>query len=160
MKNFISSLFIFFTFISFSQDNGWVGSSVQLEEDNIEQVIDTLFTGIKLGDSSMVSSVFHHDSRIQTIYSNKQNEPDLFEEKIITFLVAIGTPHEQVWNEQISNLIILVDDNLASVWMDYSFYIDKDFSHCGVNAMQLIKTTSGWKILSIIDTRRKENCNK
>ena len=160
MKRIISTLFILFAFVSFSQDNGWMGNQLQLEEDKIEQVIDSLFTGMRNGDSSMVHSVFHDDPKMFSSFTNKQNEPALFEGSLNEFLTAIGTPHEQVWNEIVSNLIIHVDDNLASVWMDYSFYVDEDFSHCGVNSMHLTKTDNGWKILNIIDTRRKENCTK
>ena len=152
MNRIIFSLFVVLSFNSFSQDN--------LETVEIEKVINSLFTGMKEGDSSIVHAVFHDDSRLQTSYTNKRNEPALHEENLIEFLIAIGTPHEQIWNERVSNLIIHVDDNLASVWMDYSFYVDENFSHCGVNTMQLVKTINGWKILSIIDTRRKDNCNK
>lgn len=53
---------------------------------------------------------------------------------------------------------ILIDGNLASVWTDYKFYIDDQFSHCGVNSFQLFKGKDGWKVIYIIDTRRKENC--
>jgi len=160
MKRILSTLFIFFTFLSFSQDNGWMGNQLQLEEEKIEQVIDSLFIGMRNGDSSMVESIFHDDSQLLSTYTNRLGEPLLSEGNLLEFLIAIGTPRESVWDEQISNLLIHVDDILATVWMDYSFYIDEDFSHCGVNSMQLIKTTEGWKILSIIDTRRKENCNQ
>jgi hypothetical protein len=54
---------------------------------------------------------------------------------------------------------VLIDGNLASVWTDYKFYIGEKFSHCGVNSFQLFKGDDGWKIIYIIDTRRKDNCN-
>jgi len=54
---------------------------------------------------------------------------------------------------------ILIDSQLASVWTDYKFYIGDKFSHCGVNSFQLVKLNDGWKIVYIIDTRRKEGCN-
>ncbi|HUH33176.1 MAG TPA: hypothetical protein VLZ28_04430, partial [Daejeonella sp.] len=54
---------------------------------------------------------------------------------------------------------VLIDDNLASVWTSYQFYIGDKFSHCGVNSFQLVKGKEGWKIVYLIDTRRKENCN-
>ena len=34
----------------------------------------------------------------------------------------------------------------------------KRFSHCGVDAFQLVKTAAGWKIFQLSDTRRKEKC--
>jgi hypothetical protein len=48
---------------------------------------------------------------------------------------------------------------MATAWTPYKFYLDKTFSHCGVNAFQLFKSENGWKIISILDTRRKEPCD-
>ena len=77
------------------------------------------------------------------------------------FLKAIGTPHPEVWNEKIWNTEIRIDDNLAQIWTDYAFYVDDRFSHCGVDAFQLVKETDGkWRIVHLIDTRRKEPCTK
>jgi len=55
---------------------------------------------------------------------------------------------------------ILIDGNLASVWTPYEFYFKGQFSHCGVNSFQLVKSNNEWKIQYIIDTRRKDNCKK
>ena len=72
------------------------------------------------------------------------------------FLKMVAKPHTEVYDERISFTSILIDDNLATAWTPYRFYIGETFSHQGVNAFQLVKTREGeWKILSIIDTRRK-----
>jgi hypothetical protein len=47
---------------------------------------------------------------------------------------------------------------MATAWVPYKFYRGRQFSHCGVNAFTLIKLTSEWKIGSITDTRREEQC--
>ncbi|QCK14320.1 hypothetical protein [Mangrovivirga cuniculi] len=74
------------------------------------------------------------------------------------FAVAVGTPHDEVYNEVIDNLEIKIDGPLASAWVPYKFYIGEQFSHCGVNVFELVKIDGNWKISSIIDTRRQENC--
>jgi hypothetical protein len=75
------------------------------------------------------------------------------------FKNAVGTPHEDIWDERISNVKIQLDGNLAQVWMNYSFYLNDKFSHCGVNAVQLIRTNNGWKMIHLADTRRLTDCN-
>jgi hypothetical protein len=47
---------------------------------------------------------------------------------------------------------------LAQAWCDYAFYVDKSYSHCGVDAFQLFKGKDGWKIFHLADTRRKTGC--
>ena len=75
------------------------------------------------------------------------------------FVQSAGGPRQDVWDEQISGLIIQQDGPLASAWMNYRFHRNEEFSHCGVNAMTLVRQEEGWKILSIIDTRRRQGCN-
>ena len=73
------------------------------------------------------------------------------------FAKAIGTPHNVVY-ERITFNDIKIDGDLASVWAPYKFYLGDKFSHCGVDVFSLMKTASGWKIIYIVDTRRKDNC--
>ncbi len=56
--------------------------------------------------------------------------------------------------------VIRIDADLAVVWTPYKFFVGKKFSHCGVNSFQLIKLNGNWKIQYLIDTRRKEGCDK
>jgi hypothetical protein len=73
-------------------------------------------------------------------------------------LKTVGTPHPEVHNEVIWDEKILVDGNLAQVWMSYAFYLGKKFSHCGVNAFQLTKVDGSWKIFHLAYTRQREGC--
>ena len=75
-----------------------------------------------------------------------------------SFVVAVGTPHDEVWDEQIFVYRVEEDGTLASVWTEYTFYLGAKMSHCGVNTFQVVDTEEGWRILNIIDTRRKDNC--
>ena len=124
----------------------------------VRQVLITMFDGMREGDSAKVSSVFRKDVRMFSSFKKSTGEPVLQEGKLSDFLKAVGTPHEEVWDERIYNVTILIDGDIAQVWTDYSFYLDKKFSHCGVDAFQMVKENNKWLIISLIDTRRKEGC--
>jgi hypothetical protein len=64
----------------------------------------------------------------------------------------------QVWDERLGATTVHVDGPLAVVWAEYSFYAGTKFSHCGVNAFQLVKTADGWRILALTDTRQRTGC--
>ena len=49
-------------------------------------------------------------------------------------------------------------DNLATVWVDYNFYVDDAIDHCGEDAFQLFRAPNGWKIIAVADTQRTEGC--
>lgn len=131
------------------------------EEAAIRKVIDQLFLGMERGDSTMARKTFARNANLYTLFRDKNNKPVLeHETSLKAFLDAVGTPHPDVWREEISNVIIHVDGDLGSVWCDYSFYAGKKFSHCGVDAFMLRRTDEGWKIFSLADTRRKAGCGE
>lgn len=129
------------------------------DENAIEGVIRRLFTGMEKGDSAMVNSTFRSDVAFVTIYRDAQNSPRLEREHSSEeFLKAVGTPHAAVWYEEIWGLVVHIDGDFAQVWCDYAFYLGHTFSHCGVDAFQLHRETTGWKIFQLTDTRRKAPC--
>jgi hypothetical protein len=134
--------------------------TAEAQKDEVEKTINNLFKGMLEGDSSLVHSTFHDEVSMFTTFVDDQGVNQLREGSLESFLNAVGTPHEEAWNEVISGLHIEVDDGLAQAWMNYSFYRGDQFSHCGVNTMQLVKVNQIWKILHLIDTRRKDNCNQ
>lgn len=122
--------------------------------------IHKLFDGMRAGDSSMVRAAFHATARLQTTFTDKEGNPQIHTGELDKFLVSIGTPREQIYDEQIWGYDVKIEDNLATVWTPYTFYLGETMSHCGVNAFQLAKTTDGWKIIQITDTRKKEGCQE
>ena len=127
----------------------------QSPEDEVQAVIERMFDGMRAGDSTMVRSVFHPEARLMTTFT-RDGKPMVHGGNIDGFVEAVGQPHDQVWDERISDVEIRIDDNLATAWMKYAFYLGDTFSHCGVNAFQLARTEEGWKVIQIADTRRKE----
>ncbi|MBA2746417.1 MAG: nuclear transport factor 2 family protein [Flavisolibacter sp.] len=130
----------------------------QSDEESVKHVINNLFDGMRNADSASVRQCFHADARLQTVLKNQAVKLRVGEESVNNFVRMIGMPHEKIYDERIKFDMIQIDGDLAVAWTPYSFYIGSDFSHCGVNAFQLVRTEKGWKILSIIDTRRKDNC--
>lgn len=128
------------------------------EQDAVFSVIKKLFDGMRAGDGEAVRSVFHPSARLQTTYTGQDGRPVLKSEPVEGFVEAVGKPREQVWDERLWSIEIQVDDNLATVWTEYTFFVDNITSHCGVNAFQLFKDNEGWKIIQITDTRRRVNC--
>jgi len=75
------------------------------------------------------------------------------------FIEALGRANE-AWNERMFAPEVRIDGTLATVWTEYDFHLGSQFSHCGVDAFQLLKTSAGWKIVALSDTARREGCEK
>lgn len=96
-------------------------------------------------------------ARLQTVIS-KQGDVSVRDEAISLFINSIGKAKAGTLGERLSGMDIKIDGELATAWTPYVFYFQDKKSHCGVNAFTLVKVNGNWKIQSIIDTRRKDNC--
>jgi hypothetical protein len=157
MSKCLRSLFLIFVSTSISLS---CFAQPTNEEASVKDVITKLFKSMELGDSAMLRSTFYPHTTLATVIRDKSGNAVLRpESSIAEFAKAVGTPHKEVWHEEIWNVKVQIDGDLAQVWCDYAFYVDKNFSHCGVDAFQLIKSKDGWKIFHLADTRRKAGCN-
>jgi hypothetical protein len=118
--------------------------------------VNALFDGMRAGDSTKVRNAFALGGTMMSVPENPKDSIALKKSSIDGFVKAVGRPHPDKWDEQIFHPKISVDGPMAIVWAPYKFYLGKTFSHCGVNVFTLIKISSGWKITSVTDTRRKE----
>ena len=125
-------------------------------EKEIVKPIETLFNSMKSADSLGVKNAFSGSAIMQTFGKNQEIRTD----KVEDFAKQVGSSKVGDLDERFTISKILVDGNMASVWVPYQFYYKGNFSHCGVNSFQLAKINNEWKIQYIIDTRRKENCIK
>ncbi|GAA4281996.1 nuclear transport factor 2 family protein [Gaetbulibacter aestuarii] len=149
---FILMLSIVFATTSYGQSN---------EQEQVKATIKTFFDGFHKGDSSMVASVMTRDAILQTIGKNKAGKTLLRQEGLDGLLKAIAyRPDDQKWDERLLDYDINIDGAMAHAWTPYEFWFNDAFSHCGVNSFQLFKSENGWKIIYLIDTRRRTGCTK
>ena len=125
-------------------------------EKEIVKPIENLFNAMKSADSLGVKNAFSNSAIMQTFGKNQEIRTD----KVEDFAKQVGASQAGDLDERFTISKILVDGNMASVWVPYQFYYKGNFSHCGVNSFQLAKINNEWKIQYIIDTRRKDNCIK
>jgi hypothetical protein len=127
--------------------------------DSVLAVVKQLFDGMRAGDSSVVRRVFHPNATLMT--SITRNGMGVIQRSTVDdFAKSVGTPHPAVYDERLFNPKVEIDGGLASVWVEYSFWLGTTFSHCGIDAFQLARLGSEWKIIAIADTRRTDGCNK
>ena len=149
MKLHILLLSLLFTAIGFSQT---------AEEYKVKYAIETFFDGFHQSDSLKMKSVMHPNMTLQSIQPNKEGQPPLMNQNIRGFLQLV--PHyAPVRNceEELLSFTYKIDGDLAQVWCPYNFYLNGMLSHCGANSFQLFYQDNQWKLVSILDTRRK-NC--
>lgn len=138
-----------------------VTNAQSTDEADIMKVVTSVFDAMRANDSTLLKSCFVEDPTTFTVF-RRDGKSVLNRDNFQGFITAVGQPKEEMWNEPIWNEKIQIDDDLASVWVDYAFYRGENgnqFSHCGVDAFHLVKLDGNWKIFHLVDTRRREGCD-
>ena len=155
----MNSKIILVGFFGLVLSSGLNGQSTEEDKKAVYKVVETMFEGMRLGDSSMVAPLFTEDAEFFSSFTTKTGEKSLKKDGVQGWLDAIGTPHEQVWNEEWWEPSINVDGDFGHLWTPYAFYIDDTFSHCGVDSFHMVRDASGvWKVFHATDTRRRSGC--
>lgn len=136
-------------------------SSAQIDEAiKVKAAIDTFFEGFHKQDSLIIRQVVSNDILMQSIGNNREGHIKVRNEKFGDFLKSIvSIPKDKKFEEKLLDYIIKIDGNMANAWTPYEFWFNGEFSHCGVNSFQLFNDNGQWKIIYIIDTRRKTDCD-
>jgi len=128
------------------------------EQNQIKKVISLFFDGLQNGDTIKIMETISDKLILQTAYINKEKSV-LKNENVSAFLNSIASKkREDIWEEKLVSVHINIDDNMANVWIPYEFYRNNIFSHCGVNSFQMFNDGVNWRIIYLIDTRRKQDC--
>ena len=131
------------------------------EEKAVKKTVETFFKGFHARDSVVMKSVLAEDVVVQTIGKTKSGEVKMFREDIHKVLKGIvSIPLETTFQEVIHDYDIRIAGSMANAWTPYSFHLNGEFSHCGVNSFQLFNKNGEWKIIYLIDTRRREGCEE
>ena len=148
-------LFLLFLSTSFS-----VTAQNSPEEAAVKKTIETFFEGFHAQDTLKMRSVMGENPIMQSIGQVKpEGDVELTSSEFSDFLKSMATiPKGMKFEEKIHSYEIKVDGNMANAWTPYSLLINDQLSHCGVNNFQLFKKDGEWKIIYLVDTRRREGC--
>ena len=130
----------------------------QAVEDSVKSVVNNLFSAMRTADAALLRSAFSDSAILQTITRNKDGKMLVVTESVNDFVDFVGNLKKDSADERIQFETIKIDGSLAIVWAPYNFYHNGEFSHCGVNSLQLVRFDRAWKIQYLIDTRRRAGC--
>ena len=133
------------------------GSTAAADSAAILAVVQGTFDAMRARDTTAFRAGFAPGARIVSTFTDRQGKPAMRTIEIDRFVAAIAGFQEEVVERIFAPKVEIVD-NLATVWTEYDLHAGGKFSHCGVDAFHLGRTESGWKIIHITDTQRREGC--
>ena len=134
----------------------FLGLSSNAQKQEIQKCIESFFEGFHQRDSTKIKLVCSDKMIVQSISESAVKGNKLSDESLKEFYKSIvSIPSNLKFQEKIVSYNIQIDGTMAHVWTPYEFYLNDKFSHSGVNAFTLFKEKNSWKIIYLIDTRRK-----
>ncbi|NNM34279.1 MAG: DUF4440 domain-containing protein [Gemmatimonadetes bacterium] len=121
----------------------------------VEAVAEALLRGISEGNAELLDGVLHPDAYLMAV----PDEGTARRQERAEFIRSVGDSGgrylERMWEPRTE-----VSGPVATVWTPYDFHIDGQFSHCGIDAFQLIRQDDRWVVLSVVYTmRRGDDCD-
>ena len=134
--------------------------NAQDNETEIKNIVNSLFHSMKSSDGQNILSAFDSGATLKSVLKDSSGSTIVKDETIIDFASSVAKLPKGYADERIAFELIKIDGDLAFVWAPYELYINGKFKHCGVDAFTLIRKNNQWKIMSLIDTRRKNGCKE
>ena len=126
------------------------------QKQDVQRAIEIFFEGFHQKDTVKMQSVCSSKIVLQSISESTVKGNKLSEETAKELYRSIASiPSTMKFHEKIVNYNIQIDGTMAHVWAPYEFFVNDKLSHSGVNTFTLFKENDIWKIIYLIDTRRK-----
>ncbi|MCX7605539.1 MAG: DUF4440 domain-containing protein [Bryobacteraceae bacterium] len=127
--------------------------TAEAEKQAVIQTVERTFQAMAARDAAALAALLLPGAKFFSVRKDGTVAASTDDEFVARIAAMKETPLERMWNPT-----VLLRGRLASLWADYDFHRAGKFSHCGVDSVQLLRTSEGWKIASIAYTVEQEGC--
>jgi len=118
--------------------------SSNADRDEVLKVVQAFFDTMTAADVEGARKILQPQGRFHAMRM-RDGKPDVRafsnEEYFAQLQASKQKMRERIWSPEVR-----ISGPIATLWAPYDFWIDGKFSHCGIDAFDLIKTEDGWKI--------------
>jgi len=132
----------------------WPLGALPSDEKDVLAAVQRTFDGMAVNDAARILASMTADARLYGVRANGS---------------AYAMPAEQ-WANRIASVksqfverftnrpTVSIHGAIANVWGEYELLRDGKFVHCGVDSFNLLKTSEGWRVATILDTEETTGC--
>lgn len=120
--------------------------------------VESLFAAMRARDTTALRALLVPGTQLVSVRSGTGAPARAQVQPVSAFIASIGSATdeliERMWDPRVE-----VAGDIAALWAPYDFRIGSRFSHCGHDAVQLIRTPTGWKISAVTYTVITAGCS-
>ena len=132
-------------------------AAAQDDRAQVLAVVQRMFDGMRTKDTAMFRSAWVPGGKVYGLRV-RQDGTSFIQQTAEQDFAAFIARDTRSFLERTFDHDVRIEREMATVWTPYDFWANGQFSHCGVDAIQLLRTADGWKITSITDTFQREGC--
>ena len=133
-------------------------TSTAAESRAVLAVVQRMFDAMRTKDTAAFRDIFEPNAKLVGMRTRQNGEQIVQILPWDRFGAFMASDTRAQWIERAWSPEVRIRGTLATVWAEYDFHFGQTPSHCGVDAVQLLKTPAGWKIVSIADTYEPTGC--
>jgi hypothetical protein len=131
--------------------------SVQDDRVQVLAAVQSFFDSMEKADAELAKKILMPDARFFSA-AERDGKATIRPSTGDAFVAGFSNPNrgkalERMWEPEVR-----VQGSIAQVWTRYDFHNNGTFSHCGIDAFNLVKTDDGWKIASAMWTVERTGC--
>lgn len=127
------------------------------DRDAVIAAVQALFDAMRTRDTIAIRAAFTPDAQLVSIRTVPGAPARFQTQPLAAFVTSVGRAPEELiermWDPRVE-----IAGELASLWAPYEFRIGANFSHCGHDAVHLVRSADGWKIAGVAYTVVTTGC--
>jgi len=133
--------------------------SQESEKKAVLAAVQELFDAMKAGDAEKAAEVLVIEGQFLSVRPGESEDATVIRAQSNEVFLDQLAGAENEWLERMWDAEVKIHGNLAMVWTPYDFHRDGEFSHCGIDALDLIKVDGTWKVAGGTYTVEPEGCD-
>ena len=145
------------TILAFALASSFFAPSAAAQDTTaVRTVVDAFFAALNTRDTVAMALTMTESVRLVAVDLDHPEKAPMVVERTTYFkglTTGTDTFNERYWDPHYT-----LDAGIALFWAPYEFKVNGAFSHCGHNALDLVRTPEGWRISGGVFSMQRSNC--
>ena len=129
------------------------------ESDRVQVIaaVQSFFDSMEKADAELAKKILMPDARFFSA-AERDGKMTVRPSTGDAFVASFSNPNRAKALERMWDPEVRIQGAIAQLWTRYDFHTNGTFSHCGIDAFNLVKTDEGWKIAGAVWTVERTGC--